>query len=278
MTTLRSAISSKASQVRRSVTLTLALFGVMGPFTMAQVAETPASTEAMLTLPDSPALPDSPGTVLVSSSMATSDDAAASGGQPMAPAKPIALPRVKLISANQAAPSQTASDKVIMGLRETVTPYSVIGWFVSAGWSHLIDSSPNYGTNSQAFAQRLGASAALASSRGIFSDSILGPILHQDTRYYQLGRDHKFINRAIYAGTRPIIGKTDGGRTIPNYAFLLATAGSSGLTVTYYPEKNQSGGQVAETFASSLGGAALGALVNEFGGDVIRALHLSRNK
>ncbi|HMH15504.1 MAG TPA: hypothetical protein VK578_20560 [Edaphobacter sp.] len=258
--------------------MTLALFGVMGPFTMAQVAETPASTEAMLTLPDSPALPDSPGTVLVSSSMATSDDAAASGGQPMAPAKPIALPRVKLISANQAAPSQTASDKVIMGLRETVTPYSVIGWFVSAGWSHLIDSSPNYGTNSQAFAQRLGASAALASSRGIFSDSILGPILHQDTRYYQLGRDHKFINRAIYAGTRPIIGKTDGGRTIPNYAFLLATAGSSGLTVTYYPEKNQSGGQVAETFASSLGGAALGALVNEFGGDVIRALHLSRNK
>jgi len=278
LTTLRSVISSKASQVRRSVTLTLALFGVMGPFTMAQVAETPASTEAMLTLPDSPALPDSPGTVLVSSSMATSDDAAASGGQPMAPAKPIALPRVKLISANQAAPSQTASDKVVMGLRETVTPFSVIGWFVSAGWSHLIDSSPNYGTNSQAFAQRLGAAAALASSRGIFSDSILGPILHQDTRYYQLGRDHKLINRAIYAGTRPIIGKTDGGRTIPNYAFLLATAGSSGLTVTYYPEKNQSGGQVAETFASSLGGAALGALVNEFGGDVIQALHLSRNK
>jgi hypothetical protein len=279
LTKLRSVISSQASQVRPSVILTLALFAVMAPFTVAQQsAETPARTEAMLTLPDSPALPDSPGAVLASSSSATPDDPAGSDGQPAAPARPVALPRVKLIPANQTAPSQTASDKIVMGLRETVTPFSMLGWFFSAGWSHLIDSSPNYGTNSEAFAKRLGAAAALASSRGIFSDSVLAPILHQDTRYYQLGSGHKFINRAIYAGTRPIIGKTDGGRTIPNYAFLLATAGSSGLTVTYYPEKNQSGGQVANTFATSLGGAAIGALINEFGGDVIQALHLSRSK
>jgi hypothetical protein len=165
-----------------------------------------------------------------------------------------------------------------MGLRESVTPYSVIGWFVSAGWSHLVDSSPNYGTNSEAFAKRLGAAAALASSRNIFSDSILGPVFHQDTRYYQLGKEHSLIHRAIYAGTRPIIGKTDGGRTIPNYAFLLATGGSSGLTVTYYPEQNTSGSEVAKTFGSSLGGAAVGALINEFGGDIIQGLHLTRNK
>jgi hypothetical protein len=165
-----------------------------------------------------------------------------------------------------------------MGLRESVTPYSVIGWFFSAGWSHLIDSAPNYGSNSEAFAQRLGAAAATTSSRNIFSDSILGPIFHQDTRYYQLGPGHKLINRAIYAGTRPIIGKTDGGRNIPNYAFLLATAGSSGLTVTYYPDQNTSGSEVAKTFGSSLGGAAVGALINEFGGDIIQKLHLTRNK
>jgi hypothetical protein len=190
----------------------------------------------------------------------------------------MARPQVKLISANRTAPTQTAGDKVLMGLREAVTPYSVIGWFISAGWAQLIDGSPNYGTNSEAFAKRLGASAALASSRGIFGDSILGPVFHQDTRYYQLGRSHKFINRVIYAGTRTIIGKTDSGRAIPNYAFLIATAGSSGLTVTYYPDRNTSGSQVFQTFATSVGGAALGNLVSEFGGDVIQALHLSRRE
>lgn len=234
-------------------------------------------------LPDSRALadlelPDSPGTVLISSSSSTTDDPADSDGQKAVDTRPVLRPRVKLVPANRIAPPQTASDKIQMGLREAVTPYSILGWFVSAGWAQLIDGSPNYGSNSKAFAQRLGASAALASSRNIFSDSVLAPILHQDTRYYQLGPGHNFIHRAIYAGTRPIIGRTDGGRSIPNYAFLLATAGSSGLTVTYYPDENTSGGQVAQTFGTSLGGAALSNLISEFGGDIIQKLHLTRSQ
>ena len=290
MTKVRSVIFSQAFQVQRSVILTFALFGVMVPLTVAQEApETPTSTEAMLMLPDSPALPDtalpdSPGAVFFSSSNSNSstsspaEDPSGSDGQKAVDTRPVLRPRVKLVPADRIAPPQTAEDKIVMGLREAVTPYSIIGWFFSAGWSHLIDSSPNYGSNSTAFAQRLGASAALASSRNIFSDSILGPILHQDTRYYQLGKGHNFIHRAIYAGTRPIIGRTDGGRTIPNYAYLLATGGSSGLTVTYYPEKNTSASEVGWTFASSLGGAAIGNLISEFGGDIIQKLHLTLNQ
>jgi hypothetical protein len=283
LTKVRSVLSTQASQMRLTAILTISLLGAIAPFAVAQqIAEAPVvAMIAPVDLPalaDSTALPDSPGATLASSSSSPPDDSADSDGQNTTPARPTVLPRVKLVPADRTAPPQRATDKIVMGLRESVTPFSVLGWFFSAGWSHLIDSSPNYGTNSEAFAKRLGAASALASSRGIFSDSVLAPILHQDTRYYQLGPGHKLINRAIYAGTRPIIGKTDGGRTIPNYAFLLATGGSSGLTVTYYPEKNTSGGDVAKTFASSLGGAALGALINEFGGDVIQALHLSRNK
>jgi hypothetical protein len=256
---------------------TCALFAAAAPSSIAQIVESPPIAEAMLIPSDSSALPDSPGAVLTSLSTSTVDEPADSADPTAAP-RPVLLPRVKLVPADRKAPPQTTTDKITMGLREAVTPYSVIGWFFSAGWSHLIDSAPNYGSNSEAFAKRLGAAAALSSSRNIFSDSILGPIFHQDTRYYQLGKGHGIVHRGIYAATRPLIGKTDGGRNIPNYAFLLATGGSSGLTVTYYPEQNTSGGDVAQTFGSSLGGAALGALINEFGGDVIQSLHLTRNK
>ena len=282
MTKVRSVISSHASQVRLSAILTISLLGAITPFAVAQqIAEAPVV--AMLApadlpaLADSTALPDSPGATLTSSSNSTPDDSD-SDDKNTTPARPTLLPRVKLVPADRTAPPQTNTDKIVMGLRESVTPYSVLGWFFSAGWSHAIDSSPNYGRNSEAFAKRLGAAAALSSSRNIFNDSILGPMFHQDTRYYQLGKEHDFIHRALYAGTRPLIGKTDGGRTIPNYALLVATAGSSGLTVTYYPERNQSGSEVAKTFGSSLGGAAVGALINEFGGDIIQSLHLTRNK
>jgi hypothetical protein len=285
LTTARSIISLQGFPVKRSVILTIALFATMTPLALAQATDISASTEAMVTTPDLPvltgssALPDSPGAVFFATSSSAMPEDSIDSDDPSTPtARPMARPQVKLISANRTAPTQTAGDKVLMGLREAVTPYSVIGWFISAGWAQLIDGSPNYGTNSEAFAKRLGASAALASSRGIFGDSILGPVFHQDTRYYQLGRSHKFINRVIYAGTRTIIGKTDSGRAIPNYAFLIATAGSSGLTVTYYPDRNTSGSQVFQTFATSVGGAALGNLVSEFGGDVIQALHLSRRE
>ena len=279
MAKIHSVLSPQAPPARRSVILTLLLFGAMVPFTVAQqTAESPASTEALLTLPDPPVLPDSPGAVLASSNSATPDDPAGLDGQAVVAAGPTVSPRVKLVAAHQIAPPQAASDKVLMGLREAVTPYSMIGWVFSAGWAQLINGSPNYGSNGRAFAQRLGASAALAASRGIFTDSILAPVFHQDTRYYQLGKGHKFINRAIYAGTRPLIGKTDSGRNIPNYAFLMGTAGSSGLSVTYYPEENTSGGQVASTFGTSIGGAALGNLISEFGGDIIQSLHLAGGK
>ncbi len=190
--------------------------------------------------------------------------------------KPMALPRVKLIYAGQPVPKQEAHDKILLGLRESVTPFSMLGWVFSAGWSQLIDGMPNYGTNSQAFAQRLGAAAALGTSKEIFSDAVLATAFHQDPRYYQLGKSHKFINRALYAGTRPIVGRTDSGKTIPNYAFILGTGGAAALTRTYYPERNQTTGKVFQTWATSLGGSALGSLVSEFGGQVIGWLRLGK--
>jgi hypothetical protein len=188
----------------------------------------------------------------------------------------ILRPRVKFIGAGQSAAPQSAEDKVILGIRESVTPFAVAGWFLSAGWSHLIDSSPNYGVSSKAFAQRLGAAAALNSSKEIFSDSVLAPVFHQDPRYYQLGPSHKFMNRVVYAGTRPIIGRTDGGKTIPNFAFILGTGGASALTHTYYPERNVTPGQVMQTWATSLGGSAVGYLFSEFGGEVVQMMHLPK--
>ena len=226
-------------------------------------------------------LPDSPGASReTEATFSTSNaDSAAYGWQATgASGKPMALPRVKFIAAGQPAPKQTAGDKILLGMRESVTPFSMIGWVGSAGWSQLIDSSPNYGTNGKAFAQRLGAAAALNTSKEIFSDAVLATAFHQDPRYYQLGKSHKFINRVFYAGTRPVIGRTDGGRTIPNYAFILGTGGAAALTHTYYPERNITPGQVMQTWASSLGGSAAGYLFSEFGGELVNWLHVRKHE
>jgi hypothetical protein len=247
------------------------------PASLAFADATPRIDENFASAP----LPDSPGALHETAASFSSSNAsvAASAWQATsAGGKPMALPRVKLISAGQPAPKQTAGDKILLGMRESVTPFSMIGWVASASWSQLIDNSPNYGTNGKAFAQRLGAAATLNSSKEIFSDAVLATAFHQDPRYYQLGHGHRFINRAVYAATRPIVGRTDGGRTIPNYAFILGTGGAAALTHTYYPERNVNPSQVMQTWGSSLGGSAFGYLVSEFGGDLINWLHVRKHE
>jgi hypothetical protein len=254
-----------------------------GIFLLLCLAVSAVPSRALAATPDdngvetASALPDSPGSLRASSGEdSSSNPAAAAAGQALGSSTKQPAPQayVKLIAAGLQAPPQTASDKIRLGLRESVTPFAIIGWPLSAGWSHLINGSPNYGVNGEAFAQRLGAAAALNSSKEVFSDSILATAFHQDPRYYQLGRGHKLFNRALYAGTRPIIGRTDSGKTIPNYAFILGTGGAAALTQTYYPDRNVSGGQFARTWVTSLGGSALGYLVSEFGGEVIQKLRV----
>lgn len=256
---------------------------------------TPAFAAPSPSAPGGPAassagLPDSPGALVaagsgVSSSfddpnpVPTDDPQGQTRAEKLGTASTeIPLPRVKFISPGQRAPKQEVRDKIELGLRESVTPFSMIGWAASAGWSHLIDSAPNYGVNSEAFAQRLGAAAASGVSKEIFSDSLFAPIFHQDPRYYQMGGGHKFIDRAIYAATRPIVGRSDDGRSMINYAAILGTGSSAALTQAYYPERNLGASQVMQSWATGIGGSSLGYLISEFGGDVIQALHVKKHE
>jgi hypothetical protein len=235
-------------------------------------------------------LPDSPGALVAASGISSSSESAETytPRASSAPAfdrqrtatsdQPALLPRVKFIPAGRKAPPQHVHDKVALGLRESVTPFSMFAWATSAGWSHLIDSAPNYGVNSEAFAQRLGAAAATGTAKEIFSDAVFASLFHQDPRYYQLGRSHRFLNRAVYAGTRPVIGRTDGGRSIFNFAGILGTGASAALGQAYYPDENVHPSQVVQSWASGIAGSALGYLISEFGGDVIQALHIEKHE
>jgi hypothetical protein len=84
------------------------------------------------------------------------------------------------------------------------------------------------------------------------------------------------LKRLVYAGTRSIITRTDSGHSTPNFALFAGNAAGSALTVTYFPAKNTTFSEVAQTFGSSLGGSALGFVVDEFLVDALVDLHLKK--
>lgn len=182
------------------------------------------------------------------------------------------------IAPDETAPRLSAFDKVLSGIRNSVYPPAPLGWLASAGWEQIIDGSPNYGTDRGAFGQRLGASAIRGISETVFSKSVYAPIFHEDPRYYQMGRGHSIVRRGVYAATRVLVTRADDGRTTPNYALIFGNATGSALTAAYYPSRNRNFSGTVTTFAGSLGGSALGFLVDEFLDDSLRAVHLKKAK
>ena len=219
-------------------------------------------------------LPDAPGTLVV-------PDALGSGHQPANSAAPTgtitARKMVKFIPPNAIAQPLTAGDKVKLSLFQLVAPVALMGDIVSAGYSHLSNSSPNYGTNSTAFAQRFGAAVARTSSQEVFTGAIMAPLLHMDPRYYVRGSEFSLKNRIVYAGTRVLVTRTDSGRRTINAPLLIGYAGAAALSNTYYPQINRNFKDTASEYGSSLGGAALGFLFDEFADDFLRAIHLRAN-
>lgn len=180
------------------------------------------------------------------------------------------------IEPGQTAPSLTPQDKVSLGLKESFTLFSVVGWLTSAGYSHLTNGSPNYGTDKGAFGERLGATALRNTSENILGNAVFAPIFHDDPRYYKMGRGHNVVKRALYAATRTLITKADDGRPRPNYSLLSGNLVGAILTNTYYPAPNQGFGQTAKTFGTSVGGSAVGFVVTEFLNDALGIAHLKK--
>ena len=197
--------------------------------------------------------------------------------QPMQPAH-LAPLHMKYIPAGWTAQPITPHDKVLLGLKDLVSPLDALGMLTSAGYSFALKGEPNYGTNRGAFGETLGAAAIRETTEGIFTDTVFAPLLHEDPRYYVEGTHYGFFHRFAYAGTREILTHTDSGHSSVNGAMILGYAASSALSYTYYPKINKNFDDTAATMGGSLGGAAIGFLVSEFSDSVLQALHLEKKQ
>ena len=215
------------------------------------------------------ALPDAPSQVLRGSNVGY--DA------PKHPANAHVAPvTLKYIPAGWTAQPLTAHDKVVLAFKDSYSPFSFLGIIFSAGYSHAVNGQPNYGTDKGAFGERLGATAIRDTSEQLFTDAVFSPMLHEDPRYYVEGSQYNFFHRVIYAGTRPIITRTDSGKSTPNFALLLGYGAASAISYSYYPAINQNAKDTVATFGGGLAGAAIGDLVSEFSDEFLVKLHLKK--
>lgn len=225
-------------------------------------------TDAVSSSSDTEELPEAPSAIALRES-----DSAPRG--PVESAH-VASKLTKNIPAGWTAQPLTTREKVVLGVHNLYSPRGIAGMVFAAGYSQLANGQPNYGSNGDAFKKRLGAVVLRDSTESLFSDAILAPMLHEDSRYYVQGPQHNFFYRIAYAASRPLITRTDNGDSTINGSLLLGYAASSALTNAYYPSINRNFHDTASTYGGSLGGAAIGFVLNEFHDEVLQALHLER--
>jgi hypothetical protein len=252
-------------------------FLALGLFAAGAVAQS-ASQSAMLALPDAPVAIAGSSFDVASSSSSSASYFDPQPARQVSRSPAIASPTDKFISPGEQAPSLTAKDKFVMGAKDSITPFSAASWLVSASWSHLINGSPNYGTDSGAFGQRLGAATIRGISEDFFTTSVMSNVFHEDPRYYKMGRGHSIVQRAVYAATRPLITRTDSGGATPNWALLSGNLAASILANAYYPQRNRGFSGTMQTFGGSIGGSALGFGVSEFLSDALQIVHLKKRE
>ncbi len=254
--------------------LAMAALLCVTPVVVAQSAETPQT--ARLEMPaawssSADSLPDAPEPAFapVTAPVEAGRDAA-----PNYP--PVAKKYAGIILPGQRAVPWNEHRKFIYALHDSFGPTNLLAITASAGWSHLIDSAPHYGRNAEAFGKREGAAAARNTVQSMATDALFAPIFHDDPRYYVMGPEQGLFKRAAYAASRVVVTRSDHGHNRINLPLLLGYGAAAGVNNLYYPDQDTGAKATMQSWGTSLGGAAVGMLGNEFLDDALRLIHLRK--
>jgi hypothetical protein len=174
-------------------------------------------------------------------------------------------------------PRLNTHDKMVFWLHEETRPWSAAPAVLSAGWGQLTDGSPDYGSDSAAFGERLGAALVRQASFRFFSSSLFPAIDGEDPRYYRKAGG-SIRSRAIWAAERMLIAQRDSGDQSVNFSLIVGHLAASELTMAWYPRVSAHQSVALETWGTSLAGAVVNNMFLEFWPDVVNRWRRHRER
>jgi hypothetical protein len=149
--------------------------------------------------------------------------------------------------------------------------YVEFPWYgAQAGISQAENSERGYGQGATGYAKRYGAAFADGTIENFWTSAILPSVLHQDPRYFQLGKGGIW-RRTGYAITRIFVTRSDSGHSQFNVSEIFGSAIAAGIsTYTYHPQAGRNLPNTASVWGTEAGYDALTFVLREFWPDVRR--------
>jgi hypothetical protein len=183
------------------------------------------------------------------------------------------LPNFLTVENASQIPPLTAGQKFKVVARSTFDPveFVYIGFVAAVGQANNSDSA--YGQGWGAYGARYGTAFGDNMVENFMVGAILPSILHQDPRYYQLGKG-SFVHRTGYAIGRIFVTRSDSGHKQFNYSEIFGSAIGAGIsTYSYHPRDEQNLGNAASVWGTQIGWDVVSTVVKEFWPDVRRKFH-----
>jgi hypothetical protein len=268
--------------VRLLVSTTFLMVVSGAPSLVAQQLETSSSLSTSAGETATLDLPDAPSAVLEAQSAQTmppstqpqlsnNPDAVSPNGTQQTKRILGIMPNFRSVSADTKLPPMSAKDKFIIAGKDTFDYSSFFIAGVQAGFAMNGDSYPEFHQGVKGYARYYWHTLADTVDEN-FMVGGLGPIVFkQDNRFYTLGHGG-FRKRTVYALSRVLISRTDDGNETFNYAEIIGSGASSGLSSLYYPTKYRTWTKVGQKWLTSdiIDGANF--MLKEFWPDINKAI------
>jgi hypothetical protein len=148
------------------------------------------------------------------------------------------VPNFRAVSADEHLPPQSVKEKFKTAMLDSVDYSSFIFVGAQAGLAMATNSYREFGQGAKGYGRYYWHTLADTINENTWVEFIIPAALHQDTRYYTLGRGN-FGKRVGYAFSRVAITRTDSGHRAINYSEIVGSGAASGVSNLYYPSQER---------------------------------------
>jgi len=132
----------------------------------------------------------------------------------------------------------TSRQKLSLSVHDAFDWMSFVAVSAGAGAEQATNAFKGYGQGAAGYGKRWGALFAVSRSNDLLSHYVFASILHQDPRYFYQGTGTK-KSRLFHALSYAFVARSDNGKAMPNYSYILGDICSGALSNAYYPRANR---------------------------------------
>jgi hypothetical protein len=232
------------------------LSGVLGLYCVACAGTTgvQAASDSSTTLPDAP------------SAAPTASGDAVQGGMQTKRILGI-VPNFEAVSVNAKLPPQSVKEKFKDATDDSFDYSSFIFVGGLAGVGQASNSIPEFHQGAAGYARYYWHTFADQTDENYLVEFAFPVALHQDARYYTLGRGG-VLKRTAYSLSRIMITRTDSGHETFNASEIIGAGAAAGISDFYYPEQERTWTKTGQRWLTnvSLDGATF--VLREFWPDI----------